>query len=86
MHAHLLRAIALDGLNLRRALALASLLLAVPASQGCSERTLYEALRQREVTQCNAMPESSRGACLERTRDSYDDYQRKHGEPAGGQE
>ena len=70
--------------RVQRAIAFAFLLLALSMSPGCSDRTVYEALRQREIAQCNAMPEGSRQDCLDRTRDGYDDYQRKRSEAASG--
>lgn len=52
-----------------------ALILACLTVLGCSTRGSYENLRQNHVNQCNAMPETAREECLQRTAPEYSEYQ-----------
>jgi hypothetical protein len=59
----------------RACVAIALCLVSVSA---CTTRGTYEAIRQNERNECYRKPsDSERAACLERTQDDYDTYQRK---------
>ena len=50
---------------------------------GCTMRMAYEAVRQGARSDCQNEPtQEAEERCLERTQDSYDEYQRKRTELA----
>lgn len=47
----------------------------------CSTRSLYGGVREGARNQCNEkVSEADRNECLQRTQDSYDEYNRKRAE------
>lgn len=65
---------------MKRVLTLCAAVLAFCASNGCSSRAAYEAVRANERNRCNELPETERQRCLDRTQDDFDEYQRKKSE------
>lgn len=53
---------------------IALILLASLTALGCSTRGSYENLRQNHINQCNAMPQSAREECLQRSAPEYSEY------------
>ena len=53
---------------------IALILLACLTALGCSTRGSYENLRQNHINQCNAMPDTAREECLQRTAPEYSEY------------
>jgi len=53
---------------------IALIALACLAALGCSTRGSYENFRQNHINQCNAMPDSAREECLQRTAPDYNEY------------
>jgi hypothetical protein len=46
----------------------------------CTSRDLYNNIQQDRLRQCERLQETKRAECLERWRDTYDDYERKRQE------
>lgn len=56
----------------------ALIVLGLASLAACTTRGAYESIRQSERDECNQkLSDSERKDCLERTQDSYDEYQRK---------
>jgi hypothetical protein len=53
---------------------LVSLLL--PLASACSNRQMYDAVKNRQKVLCESEPRSSYGECLEQADESYDTYAR----------
>lgn len=45
--------------------------------QGCSKRDWYEVIQSNSREQCRKLPPSQYDACIERHRETYDDYEQK---------
>jgi len=47
---------------------------------GCSDRQMYEAVKNRQKVLCESEPRSRYAECVEQASESYDTYKRERGE------